>query len=194
MPGVVEMQSEAGAAGTVHGGLQAGACVTTFTASQGPLLMLPNFSAGELHPLRACRSTQCHHPCAVDFGDHSDVMAARTTGLALLCSSSVQEAQDMAAIGHAVTLKSRVPVLHFFDGFHLAWNRQIQTLDDDCLRQLIYRRNLTARRQRRLNPDQPVIRGTSQNPDVFFSEPEAANPFTTPSLNTCSPPWTPSQD
>ena len=181
VPGVVEMQSEAGAAGTVHGGLQAGACVTTFTASQGLLLMLPNLFkiAGELTPLClhvAARSVATH--ALSIFGDHSDVMAARTTGLALLCSGSVQEAQDMAAIGHAVTLKSRVPVLHFFDGFRTSHEiAKIQTLDDDCLRQLIPTDALTAHRQRRLNPDQPVIRGTSQNPDAFFQSREAVNPF-----------------
>jgi pyruvate-ferredoxin/flavodoxin oxidoreductase len=183
IPTVVEMQSEAGAAGTVHGALQAGACVTTFTASQGLLLMLPNLFkiAGELTPfcLHVAARSVATHALSI-FGDHSDVMAARGTGLALLASGSVQEAQDMAAIGHAVTLTSRIPVLHFFDGFRTSHEvAKIQTLDDDCLRALIPDAALQAHRNRRLTPDQPVIRGTSQNPDAFFQCREAINPFYT---------------
>ncbi len=180
VPTVVEMQSEAGAAGTVHGALQAGACVTTFTASQGLLLMLPNLYkiAGELTPFCmhvAARSVATH--ALSIFGDHSDVMAARGTGFALLASGSVQEAQDLAAIGHAVSLEARVPVLHFFDGFRTSHEMaKIRTLDDEVLRALLSAAALQAHRDRRLTPDHPVVRGTSQNPDTFFSSREAINP------------------
>jgi pyruvate-ferredoxin/flavodoxin oxidoreductase len=181
VPEVVEMQSEAGAAGTVHGALQAGSLVTTFTASQGLLLMLPNLFkiAGELTPLCmhvAARSVATH--ALSIFGDHSDVMAARGTGFALLASGSVQEAQDFAAIGHAVTLTSRIPVLHFFDGFRTSHEiAKIATLSDDDLRGLVDLQAVTAHRERRLTPDRPVVRGTSQNPDTFFQSREATNPF-----------------
>ncbi len=181
VPEVVEMQSEGGAAGAVHGALQAGALVTTFTGSQGLLLMLPNLFkiAGELTPFCmhvAARSVATH--ALSIFGDHSDVMAARSTGFALLASGSVQEAQDLAAIGHAVTLESRIPVLHFFDGFRTSHElTKLQTLDDRDLLALIDKGRLDDHRARRLAPERPVVRGTSQIPDAFFQAREAANPF-----------------
>ena len=181
VPEIVEMQSEAGAAGAVHGALQAGALVTTFTASQGLLLMLPNLFkiAGELTPfcMHVASRSVATHALSI-FGDHSDVMAARGTGFALLASGSVQEAQDLAAIGHAVTLESRIPVLHFFDGFRTSHElTKIATLDDRDLLGLIDKDRLDDHRARRLTPDRPVVRGTSQNPDAFFQAREAANPF-----------------
>jgi pyruvate-ferredoxin/flavodoxin oxidoreductase len=181
VPEVVEMQSEAGAAGAVHGALQAGALVTTFTASQGLLLMLPNLFkiAGELTPFCmhvAARSIATH--ALSIFGDHSDVMTARTTGMALLASGSVQEAQDFAAIAHAATLEARVPILHFFDGFRTSHElAKIAVLSDDDLRALVDESAIAAHRARRLTPDAPVLRGTSQNPDTFFQGREAQNPF-----------------
>ena len=181
VPSVVEMQSEAGAAGAMHGALQAGSLVTTFTASQGLLLMLPNLYkiAGELSPFCmhiAARSIATH--ALSIFCDHSDVMSARGTGFALLASGSVQEAQDMAAIGHAVTLESRVPVMHFFDGFRTSHEiSKIAALSDDDLRALVPHEGLEAHRSRRMTPDRPVVRGTSQNPDAFFQAREAINPF-----------------
>ena len=181
VPGVVEMQSEAGAAGAMHGALQAGSLVTTFTASQGLLLMLPNLYkiAGELTPFCmhvAARSIATH--ALSIFCDHSDVMSARGTGFALLASGSVQEAQDMAAIGHAVTLESRIPVLHFFDGFRTSHEiAKIVPLSDEELKALIPHEGIEAHRQRRMTPDRPVLRGTSQNPDAFFQSREATNPY-----------------
>jgi len=181
VPTVVEMQSEAGAAGAVHGALQAGALTTTFTASQGLLLMLPNLFkiAGELSPFCmhvAARSVATH--ALSIFGDHSDVMAARGTGFALLASGSVQEAQDLAAIAHAVTLDSRIPVLHFFDGFRTSHEiAKISVLSDEDLLALLSPQALAANRRRRLSPDAPVLRGSSQNPDTFFQAREAANSF-----------------
>ncbi|MDZ7673761.1 MAG: pyruvate:ferredoxin (flavodoxin) oxidoreductase [Acidimicrobiales bacterium] len=178
---VVEMQSEGGAAGALHGALQAGALATTFTASQGLLLMVPNLFkiAGELTPLCmhvAARSVATH--ALSIFGDHSDVMAARGTGFALLASGSPQEAQDLAAIGHAATLRSRVPFLHFFDGFRTSHEIQkIVTLDDATLDALLDGDAIAAHRARGLSPDHPVVRGTAQNPDTFFQACEAANPF-----------------
>jgi pyruvate-ferredoxin/flavodoxin oxidoreductase len=175
------MQSEGGAAGAVHGALQGGALVTTFTASQGLLLMLPNLFkiAGELTSFCmhvAARSVATH--ALSIFGDHSDVMAARGTGFAMLASGSVQEAQDFAAIGHAVTLTARVPILHFFDGFRTSHEvAKIATLNDDMLMQLLDPIKLAQHRGRRLTPEKPVVRGTSQNPDAFFQSREAANPF-----------------
>ncbi|MBL8682627.1 MAG: pyruvate:ferredoxin (flavodoxin) oxidoreductase [Myxococcales bacterium] len=181
VPDVVEMQSEAGAAGAVHGALQAGSLATTFTASQGLLLMLPNLYkiAGELtgcaiHVAARAVATQA----LSIFGDHSDVMAARSTGMALLCSGSVQEAQDLAAIAHATALESRVPFLHFFDGFRTSHEVQkIVALDDEELLALIDPASIEAHRARRLTPEAPVLRGTSQNPDAFFPAREASNPF-----------------
>jgi pyruvate-ferredoxin/flavodoxin oxidoreductase len=181
VPQVVELQSEGGAAGAVHGALQAGALVTTFTASQGLLLMLPNLYkiAGELSPmcLHVAARSLATHALSI-FGDHQDVMAARGTGFALLCSGSVQEAHDLAAIGHAATLDSRVPFLHFFDGFRTSHEMAtIETLGDDVLRALVDERAIAAHRARRMSPDHPVLRGTSQNPDAMFPSREASNPF-----------------
>ncbi|MGF2734331.1 pyruvate:ferredoxin (flavodoxin) oxidoreductase [Marinobacter sp. DUT-1] len=181
VPSVVEMQSEAGAAGAVHGALQSGSLVTTFTASQGLLLMLPNLFkiAGELSPFCmhiAARSVATH--ALSIFCDHSDVMTARGTGFGLLASGSVQEAQDLAAIGHAVTLEARVPVMHFFDGFRTSHEiSKIAALSDEQLQGLVSHEGVDAHRARRMTPDRPVVRGTSQNPDAFFQSREATNPF-----------------
>jgi pyruvate-ferredoxin/flavodoxin oxidoreductase len=181
VPQVIEMQSEAGAAGAVHGALQAGALTTTFTASQGLLLKLPNMFkiAGELTPavFHIAARTVATHALSI-FGDHSDVMAARTTGFALLASASVQEAQDLAMIAHMATLKARVPFLHFFDGFRTSHEvNKIDLLFEEEVRALIDEELVRAHRARALNPDNPVIRGTAQNPDVFFQAREACNPF-----------------
>ncbi|MCC6333314.1 MAG: pyruvate:ferredoxin (flavodoxin) oxidoreductase [Myxococcales bacterium] len=181
VPRIIEMQSEAGAAGAVHGALQAGALTTTFTSSQGLLLMLPDMLkvAGELTPFCmhvAARSIATH--ALSIFGDHSDVMMARPTGFAMLCSSSVQEAQDLAAVSHTATLKARVPFLHFFDGFRTSHEvSRIEALGDEALRALIGDEDIAAFRDRKLTPDAPVIRGTAQNPDVFFQAREACNSF-----------------
>jgi pyruvate-ferredoxin/flavodoxin oxidoreductase len=181
VPEVIEMQSEAGAAGAVHGSLQAGALTTTFTASQGLLLKLPNMFkiAGELTPAVfhiAARSLATH--ALSIFGDHSDVMTARTTGFALLASASVQEAQDMAMLAHMSTLAARVPFLHFFDGFRTSHEvNKIDLLFEDDVRALIDDELVHAHRARALNPDRPAIRGTAQNPDVFFQAREACNLF-----------------
>jgi pyruvate-ferredoxin/flavodoxin oxidoreductase len=181
VPEVIEMQSEAGAAGAVHGSLQAGALTTTFTASQGLLLKLPNMFkiAGELTPavFHIAARTVATHALSI-FGDHSDVMAARSTGFALLASSSVQEAQDLAMIAHMATLAARVPFLHFFDGFRTSHEvNKIDLLTEDQARALIDDELVHAHRARALNPDNPVIRGTAQNPDVFFQAREACNPY-----------------
>ena len=181
VPDVVEMQSEGGAAGALHGALQSGALATTFTASQGLLLMLPNMFkiAGELTPfvMHVAARTVATHALSI-FGDHSDVMAARTTGFAMLCSSSVQEAQDFALVAHAATLETRVPFLHFFDGFRTSHEvAKIEALEDADLRALIDDRLVRAHRTRALSPVHPVLRGSAQNPDVFFQAREAANPF-----------------
>ena len=181
VPTVIEMQSEGGAAGTLHGALQAGALGTTFTASQGLLLMIPNMYkiAGELTPTVvhvAARSIATH--ALSIFGDHSDVMAARATAFALLCSNSVQEAGDFALIAQAAALESRIPFLHFFDGFRTSHEvNKIRLLDDDDLRGLIDDTLVRQHRQRALSPDHPLLRGTAQNPDVFFQAREAVNPF-----------------
>ncbi|MBI3129056.1 MAG: pyruvate:ferredoxin (flavodoxin) oxidoreductase [Candidatus Tectomicrobia bacterium] len=180
-PSVIEMQSEAGAAGAVHGALQTGSLTTTFTASQGLLLMIPVMFklAGELTPTVfhvAARSVAAH--ALSIFGDHSDVMAARGTGFALLCSGSVQEAQDFALISQAATLESRIPFLHFFDGFRTSHEvSKIEVLPDDDLRSLIDEDLILAHRARALSPEHPVVRGTAQNPDVFFQGREASNRF-----------------
>ena len=181
VPEVIEMQSEAGAAGAVHGSLQAGALTTTFTASQGLLLMLPNMFkiAGELTPavFHIAARTLATHALSI-FGDHSDVMAARTTGWALLASASVQEAQDMAMIAQMATLRSRLPFMHFFDGFRTSHEvNKIELLVESDVRKLIDEELVTAHRARSLNPDKPVLRGSAQNPDVFFQAREACNPF-----------------
>src|SRR5262245_48133458 len=181
VPEIAEMQSEGGAAGAVHGALQARALSTTFTASQGLLLMIPNMYkiAGELTPftMHVTARALATHALSI-FGDHSDVMACRQTGFALLASNSVQEAHDLAAVAHAATLESRVPFLHFFDGFRTSHEvAKIQLLSDDDLRSLVSEEAVLAHRRRALTPDRPVIRGTAQNPDVFFQAREAANGF-----------------
>ncbi|MDO4551378.1 MAG: pyruvate:ferredoxin (flavodoxin) oxidoreductase [Planctomycetia bacterium] len=181
VPHVMEMQSEAGAAGAVHGSLQGGALTSTFTASQGLLLMIPNMFkiAGELTPavFHVTARAVATHALSI-FGDHSDVMACRSTGWAMLASGSVQEAQDMAMIAHAATLKARVPFLHYYDGFRIS--HEINTIDqmtEDEIRQMIPMEQVEAFRARALNPNKPVIRGTAQNPDVFFQAREAGNRF-----------------
>ena len=181
MPQVMEMQSEAGAAGAVHGALQAGALATTFTASQGLLLMIPNMYkiAGELLPycMHVAARTLATHALSI-FGDHSDVMACRATGFALLASGSVQEAQDLAAVAHMATLRTRVPFLHFFDGFRTSHEvAKIEELSDDDLRALVDEGAVLEHRARALTPDRPVLRGTAQNPDTFFQAREAANGY-----------------
>ena len=181
VPEVVELQSEAGAAGTLHGALQTGALGTTFTASQGLLLMLPNMFkiAGELTPavIHVAARAIATHALSI-FGDHSDVMAARTTGFAMLCASSVQEAHDFAAVSHAATLRTRVPFLHFFDGFRTSHEiNRVDLLSDDDLRTLVRPDEIAAHKLRRLRPSAPVMRGTAQNPDVFFQAREASNPY-----------------
>ncbi|MGF1601890.1 MAG: pyruvate:ferredoxin (flavodoxin) oxidoreductase [Thermosynechococcaceae cyanobacterium] len=181
VPAVIEMQSEGGVAGAVHGALQTGALTTTFTASQGLLLMIPNLYkiAGELTSTTfhiAARSVAAQ--ALSIFGDHSDVMAARGTGFAMLCAASVQEAQDFAAIATATTLESRIPFLHFFDGFRTSHEVQkIELLPTNHLRALIQEESVCAHRVRALSPDHPVIRGTAQNPDVFFQARETVNPY-----------------
>jgi pyruvate-ferredoxin/flavodoxin oxidoreductase len=179
VPDVVELQSEAGAAGTVHGSLQAGALTTTFTASQGLLLMIPNMFkiAGELNPAVfhiAARSVATH--ALSIFGDHSDVMAARSCGWAMLFGGNVQEAMDLSMISHAATLKSRIPFLHIFDGFRTSHEiGKIDLIDDEVIKTMIDDKAIEQFRGRALNPEHPVIRGTAQNPDVFFQAREAAN-------------------
>jgi pyruvate-ferredoxin/flavodoxin oxidoreductase len=181
VPHVIEMQSEGGAAGAVHGALQTGAMTTTFTASQGLLLMIPNMFkiAGELTPTVfhvAARSLAAQ--ALSIFGDHSDVMATRMTGWAMLCSSSVQEAHDMALIAQNATLASRIPFVHFFDGFRTSHEvSKIEVLDDDDVRAMIDDDLVFAHRQRALNPDRPIVRGVAQNPDVYFQGRETVNPY-----------------
>jgi len=181
VPKVVEMQSEAGAAGAIHGALQAGTLATTFTASQGLLLMLPNMYkiAGELSPTVfhiAARSLACQGLSI--FGDHSDVMAARMTGFAMLCANSPQEVQDFALIAHAVALQSRIPFMHFFDGFRTSHEvSKIVSLDDSVIRAMIDDAWVSEHRGRALTPDHPVLRGTAQNPDVYFQGRESVNPY-----------------
>jgi pyruvate-ferredoxin/flavodoxin oxidoreductase len=181
VPSVIEMQSEAGAAGAVHGSLQAGALTTTFTASQGLLLMIPNMFkiAGELTPavFHIAARTLATHALSI-FGDHSDVMTCRTTGWTMLASSTVQEVHDFALIAQAATLRSRVPVLHFFDGFRTSHEvNKIEQLEPDDIRAMLDFDAIRAFRDRALTPDRPKLRGTAQNPDVFFQAREACNPF-----------------
>ena len=181
VPSVVEMQSEGGAAGAIHGALQTGSLTTTFTASQGLLLMLPNLYkiAGELTSavIHVAARSLAAQALSI-FGDHSDVMAARATGFALLCSASVQEAQDFALISHAATLSARVPFIHFFDGFRTSHEIQkIELLAQSDLQALIDDKLVFAHRDRALTPDHPVVRGTAQNPDVYFQARESVNPF-----------------
>jgi pyruvate-ferredoxin/flavodoxin oxidoreductase len=181
VPEVIEMQSEAGAAGAIHGAIQTGALATTFTASQGLLLMLPNMYkiAGELTPtvIHVAARTVATHALSI-FGDHSDVMGARQTGFAMLSSATVQEAQDLALVAHAATLKSRVPFLHFFDGFRTSHEvAKIEALEISDMRDFIDPVLITTHRDRALNPNRPVLRGSAQNPDVYFQAREAINPF-----------------
>ena len=181
VPQVTEMQSEAGAAGAIHGALQAGSMATTFTASQGLLLMLPNMYkiAGELTPTVfhiAARSLACQGLSI--FGDHSDVMSARMTGFGMLCSNSPQEVHDFALIAHAVALESRIPLMHFFDGFRTSHEvAKLKLLDDAVLRAMIKDEWVSAHRSRALTPDKPVLRGTAQNPDVYFQARESVNSY-----------------
>ncbi|MFM8266908.1 MAG: pyruvate:ferredoxin (flavodoxin) oxidoreductase [Ilumatobacteraceae bacterium] len=182
VPEVIQMQSEAGAAGALHGAALRGALATTFTASQGLLLMLPNMFklAGELTPtvIHVAARAVASHALSI-FGDHSDVMAARTTGFALLSSGSVQEAADFAVVAHAATLASRVPFLHFFDGFRTSHEvATVEIPDDDVLTAMIDEQWIVDHRARALDPDRPVLRGSAQNPDVFFQAREAGNRFT----------------
>lgn len=188
IPRVIEMQSEGGAAGSVHGALQAGALATTFTASQGLLLMIPNMYkiAGELTPavFHVASRTVATHALSI-FGDHSDVMAVRGTGWAMLCASSVQEVHDFALIAQAATLKSRIPFVHFFDGFRTSHEiNKIESIPAETIREMIDDRLVAEHRRRSLDPERPVLRGTAQNPDVFFQAREAINPFytATPSI------------
>ena len=178
---VVEMQSEAGAAGAVHGSLAAGALTTTYTASQGLLLMIPNMYkiSGELLPgvfHVSARTLAAHALCI--FGDHSDVMSTRQTGFALLASSSVQEVMDLGGIAHLASIKSRIPFLHFFDGFRTSHEIQkIEVIEYDEFKNLVDMEAVQRFRDEALNPEHPVTRGTAQNPDIFFQAREAANKF-----------------
>ena len=179
IPEIIEMQSEAGAAGALHGALQMGALATTFTASQGLLLMIPNMYkiAGEQTPfvMHVAARALATHALSI-FGDHSDVMAVRQTGFAMLSSHNVQQAHDMAAIAHSATLKSRVPFLHFFDGFRTSHEESaLVRVDDDVLREMLPEDIVEKNRARGMNPDTPKVRGTAQNPDVYFQGREAAN-------------------
>ncbi len=181
VPAVVEMQSEGGAAGALHGALQSGALATTFTASQGLLLMIPNMYkiAGELTPavLHVAARSVAAQGLSI-FGDHSDVMAVRQTGFALLAAASVQEAHDLAVVAQAATLATRVPFVHFFDGFRTSHElNTIELLSDDDLRALVPVDLVRAHRARALSPERPFIRGTAQNPDVYFQARETVNPF-----------------
>lgn len=181
VPAIAEMQSEGGTAGAIHGALQTGALSTTFTASQGLLLVIPNMYkiAGELTPtvIHVAARSLAAQALSI-FGDHSDVMAARATGWAMLCSASVQEAQDLALIAHAATLESRIPFLHFFDGFRTSHEiSKIDLLPNDTLEAMINEERVLEHRARALSPDHPVIRGTAQNPDVYFQARETVNPF-----------------
>ncbi len=181
VPAVVEMQSEGGAAGALHGALQGGALATTFTASQGLLLMIPNMYkiAGELTPtvLHVAARSLAAQGLSI-FGDHSDVMAVRQTGFALLASASVQEAHDLALVSQAATLRTRVPFVHFFDGFRTSHElNTIDLLSDDDLRALVPEDLVRAHRDRALSPERPFIRGTAQNPDIYFQARETVNPF-----------------
>src|SRR4051812_4847944 len=181
IPHVIEMQSEGGAAGAVHGALQTGSLATTFTASQGLLLMIPNMNkiAGELTPtaFHVSARTVATHALSI-FGDHSDVMFCRTTGWSMLCSNSVQEAMDMALIAHSASLETRLPFLHFFDGFRTSHEvSKIEMLNEEDIRSMIDMDRVIEHRQRALSPDHPVLRGTAQNPDVFFQIRETANRF-----------------
>jgi len=181
VPSVTEMQSEGGAAGAVHGALQTVALTTTFTASQGLLLMIPNMFkiACELTSTVFHVSARALAMQGLSiFGDHSDVMATRQTGFAMLASRSVQEAHDMALITQVSTLESRIPFLHFFDGFRTSHEiNKVEELEDADLKAMIDEKTIYAHRARALNPEHPVLRGTAQNPDVYFQGRETVNPF-----------------
>ncbi len=181
VPQVIEMQSEAGAAGAVHGALQAGSLASTITSSQGLLLMIPNMYkiAGELAPfcMHVAARSLATHALSI-FGDHSDVMACRQTGFAMLCSGSVQEAHDFACVAHAATLRARLPFLHFFDGFRTSHEvSKIELLGDDLLRAMLDEQAIAAARERALTPDRPSVRGTAHNPDTYFQAREACNRY-----------------
>ncbi|MCW5963667.1 MAG: hypothetical protein KIT83_06495 [Bryobacterales bacterium] len=181
VPDVIEMQSEGGAAGALHGALQAGALGTTFTASQGLLLMIPNMFkiAGELTStvMHVSARTVAAHALSI-FGDHSDVMACRSTGWAMLCSSSVQGVMDLALISQATTIEARVPILHFFDGFRTSHEvAKVEQLTVDDMRAMLPEESIHQLRRRAMTPDKPILRGTAQNPDVFFQSRERVNPF-----------------
>ena len=181
IPKVVELQSEGGAAGAVHGALQGGALTTTFTASQGLLLMIPNMYkiAGELTPTVFHVSARAIAAQGLSiFGDHSDVMSCRQTGWGMLASNNVQEVMDFACIAQATTLESRVPVLHYFDGFRTSHEVQkVHELSNDDMKQMIDDELVRAHRARALSPDHPVLRGTAQNPDVYFQGRETVNKY-----------------
>src|SRR4249919_1879742 len=183
VPSVVEMQHEGGAAGALHGALQGGALATTFTASQGLLLMIPNMYkiAGELTSavLHVAARSLAAQGLSI-FGDHSDVMAVRQTGFALLGSASVQEAHDLALVAQSATLAARIPFVHFFDGFRTSHEvSKIDVLTDDDVRAMIDDELVFAHRRRALDPDRPTVRGVAQNPDVYFQARETVNPFYT---------------
>jgi pyruvate-ferredoxin/flavodoxin oxidoreductase len=194
VPHVIETQSEGGAAGAAHGAVQTGSLTTRFTASQGLLLMIPNLYkiAGELtstvfHVEARSIATQA----LWIFGDHADVMAVRQSGWAKLASASVQEAQDLAIVAHAATLRARVPFIHFFDGFRASHGvMKIERETDDDLRAMTDDDLLRDHRARGLSPGHPVIRGTAHNPDTFFQAREASNPFTTRARRSSSRRWT----
>ena len=181
IPSVSELQSEGGASGSVHGSLQNGALTTTFTASQGLLLMIPNMFkiAGELTSTVFHVSARAIAAQALSiFGDHSDVMSTRSTGFAMLCSNSVQEVMDFALISQASTLQARIPFLHFFDGFRTSHEvMKIEQLTIDDVKSMIDENLVIAHRKRALSPDHPFIRGTAQNPDVYFQGRETVNKF-----------------
>lgn len=181
VPRVIEMQSEAGAIGTIHGAVQTGALATTFTSSQGLLLMIPTLYklSGQLLPfvLHVAARTVATHALSI-FGDHSDVMAVRQTGCAMLCAGNVQEAHDFSLIAHVATLRSRIPFIHFFDGFRTSHEiNKIDLIDDSIIRRMMPEDDIRGHRKRALNPENPVIRGTSANPDTYFQAREAANPW-----------------
>ncbi|MBV1821931.1 pyruvate:ferredoxin (flavodoxin) oxidoreductase, partial [Bacteroidales bacterium MSK.15.36] len=178
---VVEMQSEAGAAGAVHGSLAAGALTTTYTASQGLLLMIPNMykMAGELLPgvFHVSARALATHALSI-FGDHQDVMACRQTGFALLASSNVQEAMDLGFIAHLSAIKSRIPFLHFFDGFRTSHEYQkIEVIDYKDIAKIVDNKAIDEFRNRSLNPERPILRGTAENPDIYFQGREVSNRF-----------------
>ncbi|MCL4402516.1 MAG: pyruvate:ferredoxin (flavodoxin) oxidoreductase, partial [Acidobacteria bacterium] len=181
IPTVIEMQSEGGAAGALHGSLQSGCLSTTFTASQGLLLMIPNMYkiAGELTSavIHVAARSLAAQALSI-FGDHSDVMAARATGFAMLASNSVQEVMDTALIAQAASLESRIPFVHFFDGFRTSHEvAKVEQLTADDLRAMIDAELVSAHRARSMSPDHPILRGTAQNPDVYFQARESVNPF-----------------